>query len=98
MLFFVDLQMWISPEQCRAGRALLGWSQDELAERSHVSKRSIAGFESGARAAQPRTALDLQRALEAAGIHFLMNDADGGVGVRFSQPSPEPNAETKVSD
>lgn len=76
--------MTITAEQCRAGRALLGWSQDDLARASLVSKRSIAGFESGGRAAHSRTAQDLQRALEAAGIQFLPEDVQGGLGVRFS--------------
>ena len=39
--------MPLTPAQCRAARALLDWTQDELAERAEVSRGTIRGFESG---------------------------------------------------
>jgi transcriptional regulator with XRE-family HTH domain len=63
--------MSITPAQCRAARGLLAWSQDELAERSKVSKRTIWRFEVGDVRPLERTLRDLVQALEAGGIMFL---------------------------
>lgn len=79
-------KMVISSEQCRAGRALLAWTQDELATRSAVAKKTIADFEVGKRSPYPRTLADLRRALEAAGVTFLASGEPspaGGPGVRL---------------
>ncbi|UWF58988.1 helix-turn-helix domain-containing protein [Brucella sp. 2716] len=75
----------ISPAQCRAARALLGWSQDELARVSKVSKATLANFELDKRTPYDRTLADLQRALEAAGVVFMAEGEliAGGAGVRL---------------
>lgn len=74
--------MSISAEQCRAARALLGWSQLDLKEKSSVAQKTIADFERGARMPYERTLRDLQKALENAGIEFISENG-GGAGVRF---------------
>nr|WP_020175354.1 helix-turn-helix transcriptional regulator [Methyloferula stellata] len=74
--------MSITPEQCRAGRALLGWSQDDLVEASKVTKSTIANFESGKREPYERTLTDLRRALEEAGVIFIDRNGNGP-GVRL---------------
>lgn len=77
----------ISPDQCRAARGLLGWSQDDLAKQSGVTKKSIADYERGATTKpQPRTLRDLRSALEAAGIEFIFPNG-GGAGVRWREHS-----------
>lgn len=63
--------MSILPEQCRAARALLNWSQKELASRAQVARKTVADFEQGAVTPYPRTLRDIVEALEAAGIVFL---------------------------
>ncbi|GAB4063953.1 helix-turn-helix transcriptional regulator [Ancylobacter sonchi] len=70
--------------QCRAARALLAWSQDQLAEASGVAKATIANFELGKRTPYDRTLTDLRTALEAAGIEFIPENG-GGVGVRLAK-------------
>lgn len=77
--------MAVSPAQCRAARALVGWSQDQLATASKVAKTTIANFEAGKRTPYDRTLLDLQTALEAAGVEFIPRNG-GGAGVRLSKP------------
>ena len=74
--------MTISPAQCRAARALLAWSQDDLAGASKVSKPTIANFEAGNSQPYARTLEDLSRALEAAGVQFIPENG-GGPGVRL---------------
>lgn len=39
----------ISPEQCRAARAWLDWSQEDLATRASVSLSTVRDFEKGRR-------------------------------------------------
>jgi transcriptional regulator with XRE-family HTH domain len=63
--------MSLTAAQCRAARALLGWNQGELAERSKVAKPTIANFELGNRAPYERTLRDIRAAMEAAGVIFL---------------------------
>ncbi|WP_262299714.1 helix-turn-helix domain-containing protein [Microvirga sesbaniae] len=73
-------------DQCRAARALLGWSRDELAKRSKVSNATLADFEAGKRTPYDRTLADIQKALEEAGIQFIPENG-GGAGVRFKDRS-----------
>ncbi|AWC22219.1 helix-turn-helix protein [Aminobacter sp. MSH1] len=76
----------ITPEQCRAARALVDLSREELANLSGTAHRTIVDFERAAR--QPRAAtLDaLRRALEQAGVIFLADGEQiaGGAGVRMT--------------
>lgn len=65
----------MTPEQCRAGRALAGMSQQDLADASQVAKATIANFETGNRKPYQRTLAALQAALEARGVAFT----EGGV-------------------
>lgn len=69
--------MMINPRQCRAARAWLGWSQDDLAEKAVCARRTIAAFEQEKSVPFDRTLRDLQRAFEDAGITFLMDGARG---------------------
>lgn len=72
----------MTPAQCRAGRALLGISQDQLAAMSGVAKRTIVNFESEQRAPYGKTLEALRASLESAGVIFV--DANGqGAGVRL---------------
>ncbi|WP_375460630.1 helix-turn-helix domain-containing protein [uncultured Enterovirga sp.] len=72
------------PHQCRAGRACLGWSRDDLAKRSGVSVATLADYESGKRTPYGRTLADVQRALEEAGVEFIPENG-GGAGVRMRE-------------
>ena len=70
--------MPISLEQCRMGRAGLGWSQVELSRRSGVAAATIAAFENGLRTPYPRTVRDLEATLKTAGVEFV----NGGASIR----------------
>lgn len=72
----------MTPSQCRAARALLDWSQQQLADAARVGVVTVRQFE--ASAAKPRNStLDvLYRALESAGVQFIAANG-GGPGVRL---------------
>ena len=69
--------MPISPAECRAARALLNWSQEELVARAGVSKKTIADFERGATQPRAQTLAQIAQAFEAAGIEFLNGKRPG---------------------
>ncbi|WP_280137957.1 helix-turn-helix transcriptional regulator [Aminobacter sp. DSM 101952] len=79
----------ISVEQCRAARAMLGWSQGELAEASAVSKTTVVDFERGIRTPHRNNLGAIRRAFELAGISFIPENG-GGAGVRFEKPATGP--------
>jgi transcriptional regulator with XRE-family HTH domain len=60
----------ISPEQCRAARAWLNWSQDDLAKQAEVALSTVRDFEKGDREPIGHNIQAIQRALEAGGIQF----------------------------
>ena len=72
----------LNAAQCRAGRALLNWSQDELSVNAQVARSTVTEFESNFRTPMKQNLLALQSALEAAGVEFIPEDG-GGVGARF---------------
>ena len=76
--------MELTPPLSRAARALLGWSQQQLAEAAKVAKQTLADFERGARMPYDRTLRDIRLALEQAGVEFIPENG-GGAGVRFRE-------------
>ncbi|MBI5162844.1 MAG: helix-turn-helix domain-containing protein [Magnetospirillum sp.] len=76
--------MAITPRQIRAARALLGWSQAELAQRAGVHKNALARLEAGRTDPRVSTMDAVIEALTAEGITFTV-DADGSAeGVQIS--------------
>lgn len=73
-----------SAAQCRAARALLDWTRDDLARESKVSRAAIADFETDKRSVRERTTDDLRAAFEAAGLEFIPENG-GGAGIRFRE-------------
>jgi predicted transcriptional regulator len=70
--------------QIKAARALLGWSQSELARRSGISEPTIARLESvgGQLGGRDETVRKIRSALENSGIEFIEENG-GGPGVRL---------------
>jgi transcriptional regulator with XRE-family HTH domain len=75
----------LSSEQCRAARALLDWTQKDLAVRAGVSRSTIRGFESGQHELQRASAAMIRMALEQAGVILIEAD-EQGAGVRLQSP------------
>ena len=75
--------MPISPAQCRAARALLGWTRERLAVEAGRGYRCVSNFEAEARDIRPETLTALTAALEAGGVAFVEENVDGpGVRIR----------------
>lgn len=68
----------IAREQIKAARALLDWSQKDLAEKSGVSEATIKLIETAKIHSKPDTLQQIQDSIETAGIEFLPQK-----GVRF---------------
>lgn len=77
----------VSVRQIKAARALLGWSQEDLAEKSGISLPTIKRLETaeGLLGGRHETAEKLQLSLKIAGIEFIAENG-GGVGVRLRKP------------
>jgi transcriptional regulator with XRE-family HTH domain len=63
--------------QIRAGRAVLGWSQTDLGERTGVTQRAIYRVENGATQPRQLTRLRIERAFGDAGIAFESSQSGG---------------------
>jgi transcriptional regulator with XRE-family HTH domain len=74
----------VSIRQIKAARALLAWSQEELASAAAISIPTIKRLESqeGTLGGREETVLKIQSALEDAGIQFIEENG-GGPGVRL---------------
>ncbi|NIA68126.1 helix-turn-helix transcriptional regulator [Pelagibius litoralis] len=72
--------------QCRAARAMLQWSREDLAERSGVHYITLCNFELGHCALKPATARLLRLVFVSAGLLFIDADASGGAGLCLAKP------------
>jgi transcriptional regulator with XRE-family HTH domain len=77
--------MYITADQSRAGRALLNWTQDQLATNARVSRATIADFENNARKPQTNNLRSMAECMFAAGIAFIDESDNSGAGVRFRE-------------
>ena len=71
----------LEPRQCRAARALLGWSRARLAKESGVSAPTIDRYERGESSPMFSTVALLRRTMERAGVVFVEPTKDLGPGV-----------------
>jgi transcriptional regulator with XRE-family HTH domain len=86
----------ITPRQIRAARALLDWSQQNLADKAIVSLNALARLERGSVDPRASTLSAVEKALHRAGIEFIP-ETDRGEGVRLSKPEPTPRAAPKAT-
>lgn len=75
----------ITPRQIRAARALLGWSQQQLADKAIVSINALARLERGKVDPRMSTLMAVHKALTEAGVEFL-SAGEKGEGVRLADP------------
>ena len=73
----------ITPPQIRAARALVDWSQEELALKAGVSLSTVRDYEKERRGGEIGALKIICRALENEGVVFLPSENDLGPGVRM---------------
>jgi ribosome-binding protein aMBF1 (putative translation factor) len=73
----------MTPEQSRAARAWLDWSQEELAAKASVSLSTVRDFEKKRRVPISNNLTAMKAVLEKAGISFV--DSDGASGITFAK-------------
>ena len=79
----------ITSRQSRAARALLGWTQEQLADEARVSLTALKRLESESGLEVYETTRDqVRRAFEASGI--LLLNSDQGIGVMHVQAKAVP--------
>lgn len=73
----------ITPEQCRAARGWLDWTQTDLARRAQVNPKSIYLFEKGKQKPHARTLGLIEKAIDDAGLGLLsIPGGPSGIAVR----------------
>ncbi|GEM_PF-187657 len=78
----------IIPAQIRGARALLGWSQEQLADEAEVALSTVRDTENERRAADTSAVAAIRRALWNGGIVFTAGRQDRGPGVRLVANRP----------
>jgi transcriptional regulator with XRE-family HTH domain len=77
--------MEINIAQVRAARALLGWTQVDLAAAAEIALPTVKRYETGTRTPIPVIMAAIRRALEDAGVEFIPAKGGKGVGVRLRE-------------
>ena len=81
-----SLSMIMTAAQCRAARALIEWSAEQLSKTSGVDEQIINAFERRFRAPANEDKRRLRSALEEAGVVFISENGGGaGVRLKFNQ-------------
>jgi predicted transcriptional regulator len=75
----------ITPEQCRAARALLDWSQQKLAETAGVGIVTVRQLEAATHEPRRSTLSVIRFTFEKAGVEFIEENG-GGPGARLRKP------------
>lgn len=78
----------ITPPQIRAARALLNWSQEQLAEKAGVSLSTVRDYEKERRGGEIGGLKAICRALENDGVVFVPSENNLGPGVRLAGLRP----------
>ena len=71
----------MTPAQCRAARALLRWSQEDLARTAEINAVTLRNYENEKTTAQRASISVMRQAFETAGVVFTESDRELGPGV-----------------
>jgi transcriptional regulator with XRE-family HTH domain len=75
----------MTPEQCRAARAWLNWTQSALAEAAGTALSTVKDFEGGRRVPIANNLAAIRAALETRGAAFV--DDTKTSGIAFPKPA-----------
>ena len=73
----------ISPSQSKAARALLGWTQAKLAQKSGIPLDTVKRFERAKSDTRGKAMIKMEAAIRQAGIKLLPAENGEGEGLRF---------------
>jgi transcriptional regulator with XRE-family HTH domain len=76
----------LSPEQSRAARGWLNWTQDKLAKMANVSLSTIRDFEKGRRIPISNNLDAISRVIQAQGVRLLF-DGERAAGIAIIDPA-----------
>jgi transcriptional regulator with XRE-family HTH domain len=71
------LELEMMPAHCRAARALLDWTQPQLAEAAELGLSTVVDFERSRRVVSAEAVQAIRHALEVAGVEFTDGDEPG---------------------
>ncbi len=71
----------MTPAQCRAARALLQWSQEDLARKAGINPVTLRNYENKKSSAQRASFAVMRQALETAGVDLTEQGHGIGPGV-----------------
>jgi transcriptional regulator with XRE-family HTH domain len=75
----------MSPEQCRAARGWLGWTQQELARLAGVGLSTVRDFEKGERTPIANNLAAIRRVIEEAGLRLLFREDGEPIGISIDE-------------
>ncbi len=73
----------LSPEQSRAARAWLDWSQEDLAKRASVALSTVRDFEKGRRTPIANNLEAIARVLRGEGVELLFDETGKASGIKI---------------
>jgi len=76
-----EVSALLSPEQSRAARGWLDWTQEQLAQEAAVALSTVRDFEKGRRMPMRNNLLAIRRALEQGGIRFEFGETGNAAGI-----------------
>ena len=82
----------MAPEQSRAARGWLGWSQRDLAKRANVALNTVNDFEAGRRQPTPNNLAALRRAIETEKIRLVFDQDGAAAGIMLDGVRIDPSA------
>jgi transcriptional regulator with XRE-family HTH domain len=74
----------LTPNQCRAARALIDMTQPQLAEAANLGLSTVVDYEKSRRSVSSAAVDAIRSALEAAGVEFIPENGSGA-GVRLKK-------------
>lgn len=85
----------LTPEQSRAARALLDWSQKQLGAKAGIGHGTVRHFEKGRQPLSEEGQNALRKVLETAGVTFIEQNGEGP-GCRLSKRIKEKGSAVKA--
>jgi len=75
----------ISRRQCKAARALLGWTQRKLAQKSGIPLDTVKRFERGISDTRGEAMRALENTIRDAGVKLIPPEHGEGEGLKFAK-------------